>query len=439
MIRAECQRCRELMDSYVSNELLVETNLEVIHHLDGCAECRVHAEARRRTRELLRNSIRDERAPQMLHDRIAAALANEIPVPTRPSRLWSFRRSVLGAAAVVVVLLLIAPATRAWMESAAKAAIAVVSDRFGDREKTTAPPLPSAVAPIALAPPLDAPVPSRPLSPKAVTNPTPTFEDLALLEVETLARLDSVGVLLGGQIEVTRSTSRVLVRGLVEDNEKRRTIRQALSPLASRSLRIELRTIGEALEQLPQPSGALQFKPIDFDPSGIPAASDLRSHLARVSPAADVEAEVRRMATTALRQSRAALLHALALESIAERYQPKALQDTSPKAYAVWMRLLASQGASFAEQTRKLRAQLEPVFLSPSASMPEIDGEEVGDSAGLAARLARLAVTMDDAIRAGLTASTERVARVQIREPEFWQTVRRAERLALSFTQEPRQ
>jgi len=256
-----------------------------------------------------------------------------------------------------------------------------------------------------------------------------------LLEVETLARLDSVGALLGGQIEVTRSASRVLVRGLVEDEEKRRAIRQALSSLASPSLGIELRTIDEGLEQLPQPSGTLQFKPIEFDSSGIPAASDLRAHLTRVAPATDVETGVRRLATTALRVSRTALLHALTLESIAERYEPKALRDTSPKAYAVWTRLLASHGAAFADETRKLRAQLEPVFLPPSAAMPDAENEDVRDSAALPARLGRLAVTIDEAIRAGLTASTERVERVQLREAEFWQTVRRAERLALSFTQ----
>jgi anti-sigma factor RsiW len=171
MMRAECQRCRELMDSYVSNELLVETNLDVIRHLEGCAECRAHAEARRRTRELLRDGVRAEHAPQALHDGIAVAIASETPVRRRSYRVWPFRRALLGAAAVVFVVLLAAPGTRAWMESAAKAVIGAVTDRFSHDESPTPPSLPPSAAPSAPAP-VEAPVAGRPLKSTPAANAT---------------------------------------------------------------------------------------------------------------------------------------------------------------------------------------------------------------------------------------------------------------------------
>src|SRR5262244_2960134 len=35
----ECKRVRSYLDSYLSNELMVETNLEVLKHLENCADC----------------------------------------------------------------------------------------------------------------------------------------------------------------------------------------------------------------------------------------------------------------------------------------------------------------------------------------------------------------------------------------------------------------
>ncbi len=42
-----CQEFQEMMDSYLSDELLVETNHEVLHHLENCPACRGELGARR--------------------------------------------------------------------------------------------------------------------------------------------------------------------------------------------------------------------------------------------------------------------------------------------------------------------------------------------------------------------------------------------------------
>ena len=52
----QCREFREIADSYLGNELIVETNHEVISHLEHCAECRRELAARRELRCQLREA-----------------------------------------------------------------------------------------------------------------------------------------------------------------------------------------------------------------------------------------------------------------------------------------------------------------------------------------------------------------------------------------------
>jgi hypothetical protein len=53
----QCQKFREIADSYLGNELTVETNHAVISHLEHCAECRHELTARRELRAKLRDAF----------------------------------------------------------------------------------------------------------------------------------------------------------------------------------------------------------------------------------------------------------------------------------------------------------------------------------------------------------------------------------------------
>ena len=53
----QCREFREIADSYLSNELMVETNHGVIAHLEQCAECRQELKARRELRGKLREAF----------------------------------------------------------------------------------------------------------------------------------------------------------------------------------------------------------------------------------------------------------------------------------------------------------------------------------------------------------------------------------------------
>lgn len=55
----DCQEFRELIESYLSNELLVETNHGFLRHLEKCAACRTELAARRELRLHLRSAVRN--------------------------------------------------------------------------------------------------------------------------------------------------------------------------------------------------------------------------------------------------------------------------------------------------------------------------------------------------------------------------------------------
>ena len=100
----QCREFKEIADSYLSNELLVETNHGVIAHLEQCAECRQELKARRELRGTLRdafikapeNQLRPEFADRLsaqLHDcslgkRRAQVVSSRRLSMTKKQRTW---------------------------------------------------------------------------------------------------------------------------------------------------------------------------------------------------------------------------------------------------------------------------------------------------------------------------------------------------------------
>ena len=58
-----CRDVREIADSFLCEELLTETNHEILRHLDTCPLCRTEIDARRRLRGALRDAF--NRAPEL--------------------------------------------------------------------------------------------------------------------------------------------------------------------------------------------------------------------------------------------------------------------------------------------------------------------------------------------------------------------------------------
>ena len=76
----QCSDFREIADSYLSDELLIETNHDVIRHLDSCGECRSELAARRQLRQELRtkfNQAPELRVPDGFSDSLRTQLRQQ--------------------------------------------------------------------------------------------------------------------------------------------------------------------------------------------------------------------------------------------------------------------------------------------------------------------------------------------------------------------------
>ena len=110
MVTRECQDVRELMDSYLGGELLVETNHDVLRHLSRCPACTADLERRQQLRTLLKDANAvdlDAAAVGRVTEQVRMAIGRD--------RRWSWRgtrRWVAAAAIVAAVLLYGWPRTR---------------------------------------------------------------------------------------------------------------------------------------------------------------------------------------------------------------------------------------------------------------------------------------------------------------------------------------
>jgi anti-sigma factor RsiW len=114
----QCREFREIADSYLSNELIVETNHRVISHLEQCAECRQELKARRELRGRLRgaflqsaeNQLRPEFADLLrtqLHDYALSKRGAPPLVSTRGWRSYLKRRPIIWIALAACLVLII--------------------------------------------------------------------------------------------------------------------------------------------------------------------------------------------------------------------------------------------------------------------------------------------------------------------------------------------
>jgi anti-sigma factor (TIGR02949 family) len=65
-----CEKTRKYLDSYISNELLIETDHEVLRHVEGCPACASELEARTQLRTRLKTAVNAQSVPPELQARI---------------------------------------------------------------------------------------------------------------------------------------------------------------------------------------------------------------------------------------------------------------------------------------------------------------------------------------------------------------------------------
>jgi len=97
-----CEKARRYLDSYISNELLVETNHEVMRHVENCAACTAELDARMRLHTRLKAVVNAQPVPPELAVRIRQRIGESRP------RLWApqLRAGLAPAMTAVLVLTL---------------------------------------------------------------------------------------------------------------------------------------------------------------------------------------------------------------------------------------------------------------------------------------------------------------------------------------------
>jgi hypothetical protein len=96
--QSECKTIKSYMDSYLNDELLVETNHEVLKHLASCKDCAVELEGRLRLKNALQTAVRKDVAPIGLQQRIQ----RDIRKP-KSGYDYQWRTWMIAAAAMLVL------------------------------------------------------------------------------------------------------------------------------------------------------------------------------------------------------------------------------------------------------------------------------------------------------------------------------------------------
>ena len=74
-----CEQARDYLDSYVSDELRVETYHDIERHLDSCPACSAELAAMQLVRQLVQRAVQKETASDLLRTRIQSGLrANRV-------------------------------------------------------------------------------------------------------------------------------------------------------------------------------------------------------------------------------------------------------------------------------------------------------------------------------------------------------------------------
>src|SRR6516164_3231294 len=89
----QCERVRRQLDSYLGNELQVETTSEVLKHLETCEACSRELELRVRVREALQRAASRDVPPERLREAIHQRLRT-----VQPGWFGGFRATVWAVA-----------------------------------------------------------------------------------------------------------------------------------------------------------------------------------------------------------------------------------------------------------------------------------------------------------------------------------------------------
>ena len=253
-------------------------------------------------------------------------------------------------------------------------------------------------------------------------------------EVEVLDLLNRAGADITEQMNVTRTADgRLLVEGLVETNQRKKEILNALAPVRNNpAIRIKVQTLEEAtkaLQKAKQQSapGAVEQLQAQKDAAIDP---QLREYFERQG--VDPAEAVGRFAERAIGRSQAAVFQASALNRMANRFNAEQLKELDAGSRAKWLSILKRYASAVRRETAVLRNELDPVF----GGFGDGGGETVTSDADLIAsarRLYELAAANDRVVRSAFTFSSGGASVQGLKTAQFRRSVAQAVALAAAI------
>jgi hypothetical protein len=128
----DCRELKAMMDSYIGDELLIETNHDVLRHIENCADCRAEMASRRMLKNHLRHAVialPESQIDPLFYSRMSTTLKESALRPGLFERMFSSRVVAprMLAAGFACILLLTVGALF-WMNRSRNDAFVVVDN-----------------------------------------------------------------------------------------------------------------------------------------------------------------------------------------------------------------------------------------------------------------------------------------------------------------------
>ena len=244
----------------------------------------------------------------------------------------------------------------------------------------------------------------------------PAVAATAESEVDVAYALDRFRTSFGDQLSLTKTPAGELeVRGVVDDEQTRKEILQALSLAVDEAkIRIHLDTTDELLARKQRETGRTVVREFAGSDQSIPLHAELMSYFSAHEGAGQTdqyrEQLVRDFAAQLIGRSRRALAHSLELKQLGSRFSAAQLDEFTPSTRAKWATLVRNHAEALRRELTILDGELQRTLPLNQSRTPQPTGVEISTSASLLVsigRLHKLVLTVDQAVRSSFAASSD--------------------------------
>ena len=260
----------------------------------------------------------------------------------------------------------------------------------------------------------------------SLAGPGATAVASADLEVNLAYALDQFRTRFGDQLTLTKTPDgRLAVRGVVDSDETRKEILEALSGIIDNpaAVRVQLETTAEILTREQPRSDRVVVQEFSGSDQSIPLYAELRHYFsAQVQMDAHLDQLVREFAVRVVSRSQRALGHSLELKQLSSRFSAKELEQLTPSTRTKWASLVRNHAEALRRELATLDGELQRTISAYEGRPLQAEAVEISDDASLLIaieRLHELVLATDQAVRASFAASAANPTSEVIKGAQF--------------------